>query len=1101
MRTSIGRLNAGLKAATSKCQPPILPRSAGTRCHAVQALASYSSTAGNSVSLRIERQNEPDKSDSSPEPPERQSESNFVRFTWAHEKDDKYSVITQWSLELERRYRTERAHGVRQQWEVLKRQRLQLPTRGPLADLVWSTLLEAGSFRWLELYEHFIHLRESTGRTYERFYSLLVGKCLLMTTEWKDSGRKAFWWHTRFESHDAIPEHGLRWMVKEATYTRDSLQAFEDIYKHSKKGHCIYDALMTALLRKREWHVEAVRWHDILLKHRDHPSEIWNTPKMQHLERIRRSIGISDSRRVPLTSAIPDSISRYFGQPPAIDASSGRYKEERKSALPFDRADVSAFMGKTLANTTPRELSDEFCARVFATTAFSLDAIIKGLAFLGTSRIGPLALREMAIRASGPEVVVEKLDALRSAGINLKDCTFSKAVVKFATEKRADLLRSLLESDQHPDVLDDAEVQRRLLHQYIRGALWIDAHRTMYLLTMFHDAPEREAWNLILRHYALPRDLRMMATLCEDMVKHKIGITATSLDVIAVRCLKKRRPGRGPNTYNRPYTQLRHLFVTNLWLRLSEMGMSLHPQRWHEILRRFGMTGKDFSRIEGICLRLVELYKRSLVRWTPIMRNGPHPAIAHPLNDRIQNDLGRLFTPALQAAIVSWGFKQGMNDLVQRYYRALKEKRQGRFGEWTQWGHRDELISRLQGEKRVYFRNSSNLLSDHIELPPSEKTFLRGLLLLRKLSEQGVQIDIHVIRRTIKHRLWQLFSVNKSDRGANRQAFMACPYKLEEMVWAIEKAWIGPPLFPKLREQNDTELCSITTSCTDKSMTNDPSVPHEQSSPEYRPSPIKGKVEEPFSLPSEDEFIPSTNASQTNADSTSQFIVSRAASTQSQRPSQGNGQIKVDDAAALKRLAVASTQGDQKEANTTLSQAGKRHGASTALARSTMDSSPPLPPMLQGLVEIVDADKFWPTLSSEERIRKRKELHFTLFGRRPKFGQRRGRANEALWARWVDGWARRYEVEIPNVEGQVGTKDPFEAHAEALALDAQRYAYRIATASRESREREEDAEQALLSKRTVNSLAREMSTIKSSTGASNASSEDLAWLQRHQVPG
>jgi hypothetical protein len=920
-----------------------------------------------------------------------------------------------------------------------------------------------------------------------------------MTTEWKDSGRKAFWWHSRFESHDAVPEHGLRGMIREATSSRSSLRAFEDIYTYSKKGHSVYDILMPALLKKRGWHLEAVRWHDILLKHRDHPSDIWSTPKMQHLERMRRSIGISDSRRVLLMTAIPNSINRYFEQPPATDASSGRYSKESKSALPFTHADLNIFMGKTLANTKPRELSDEFCARVFATTAFSLDTIIKGLAFLGTSRIGPLALREMAIRANNPDSVVEKLDALRSAGINLKDCTFSKAVVKFATEKRVDLFRSLLQSDQHPDVLDDSKMQQRLLHQYLRGNFWTDAHRTMYLLTMFHGAPEREAWNLLLRYYALPRDLRMVMTLCEDMVKNTVGITARSLDVITIQCLKRRRPGRGPNTYKRPYTQLRHLFLTNLWLRLSDLGMSLNPERWHELLRRFGMTGKEFSRIEGICLRLVELYKRPLVRWAPLKRYDKHSAIAVTSDDRIQHDLRRLFTPALQAAIVSWGFKQGMNALVQRYYRALKEKRQGRFSEWAQWGHRGELVSRLQGEKQVYFRNSPDLLSDSIELPAPEKTYLRGLLLLQKLSEQGVQLDIKMIRRTVKHRLWQLFSVNKSNRTANRQAFKACPYKLEEIVWAIEKAWTGPTLFPKLHEQNDTGHLPTTTSSTVESVTDDSSALHEQSSQEGHPLPIKGQADELLSLPSDSEFVPPRKVEPADSDYTAQFITARPP-TQSQHRPEEHDLIAIESESVQSRERIIKpTEGEQNVASATLSTMDKQRVDSVPFMPSPELNTRSPPPLLQGLIEIDNAEKFWRTLSSEDRIHKRKELHFALFGRTPKFGQRRARANEQLWARWVDQWARRYEVEIPKAEEQA-RKDPFKAHAERLALDARRSAYRMATVSREAQQHPQDADKGLLSKGTLKSLARETSTTTSSTSVSNTSN-DLAWLQRHQVPG
>lgn len=53
-------------------------------------------------------------------------------------------------------------------------------------------------------------------------------------------------------------------------------------------------------------------------------------------------------------------------------------------------------------NIREKELNDAFCARLFATTAFSIDLIITGLRMLGMRTVGNLALREIAARAPSP---------------------------------------------------------------------------------------------------------------------------------------------------------------------------------------------------------------------------------------------------------------------------------------------------------------------------------------------------------------------------------------------------------------------------------------------------------------------------------------------------------------------------------------------------------------------------------------------------------------------------------------------------------------------------------------------------------------------------
>lgn len=1074
MRTTAGRLHAKPNSLIWKTQPIFVQHRQHILC---RYASNSSSTTFHTPFVPGDTLHTPEKR-SGDQSPARRSETNSPSNNDASTENANDSSITKWSLDLIQRHRAEGVLGVQRQWEILKREGLRLPTSGPSALLVWSTLLERGSFLWGELFEHYLHLRDLTGQTYDQFYSLLVGRCLMMANQKTIGSQRALLWHKQFEKHNAVPEGGLRGMIKEATVSRDSLKAFEELYKNSKDGHCVYDALMPALLGKN-WHFEAVRWHKMLLELGDHPSGIWTAPEMEHLEELRRSIGISESPRpaLPMTGVF-EEVAQYFEQPPAVDKSSGRYNEtdqETKSALPFSRADLSIFMGKTLAKARPRELSDEFCARAFATRAFSVDAIIKGLALLTTARVGPLALREMAIRTEGSEAVLEKLESLRAASINLKDCVFSKAVVKLATDKRDDLLRSLLDSDQHPDVLEDAELQKQLLGEFVSQQNWREVHRTLYILTMFHGAPELESWNILLQQYALQRNLQIIPSICAEMVKNRIGILAKTLTIIRHSCLPRRRPGHLPDGSQASLARAGLFFLKNLWFQLFDMGMELHPERWHEIIRRFGMGNREFNRVEEISLRLAELYgpkpTGKTARLLAMQKPRSHSAIAVTPQTRSEQSLGLLFTPALQAAIVSWGFKEGMKVITWEYYGALKHERKGRLSKWAAWNQRGNLWTHLRETDNVYFPNRPPGFqwAMSMSLPPPEKTYLQGIILLEKLRLRGVAIDIAVVRKTVKRRLFQLFGLkDMSTRRANRTALETNPYKLEEMVWEIEKAWTGPTLFPKLYER--TTSTESAKEC-DHTTAEPPPIPHQRLFHEehqnQNPSLIQEHADLPIALntafPIQEVKATATDPSpvhyysptrEKHESSTGDFYESLSLW------SPPSPRITALPDVSVKASVAENTADDIKckpkssplllnpngPPKTSINEFQANEAQKSVHVQFTAAIYRNPPPMLQGLVELTAADKFWSATTeqlAEERIKKRKELHFALFGRRPNFGHRRGRPPEMLWAQWVDTWARRYEVPKGGKGEPIEkTSDPFKAYEKQLAREKQLFAFR-----------------------------------------------------------
>ena len=976
MRTAVGRNHARLKAPQAHHSPARRPaafRGAFYSSHTAYASSGTTARGSNQtngkgirsdIKSTVARSNG-NQNDGAPASKMEEAKGFRLRY-WRVTGAKNASTIEAWSDQLQQKFRLHGHVGIAEAWQNLKDQKLDLPMVGSKAHSVWSTLVINLNL-WGELFAYAVDLRKTTGRIYEDFYRLILGRIL------RTGGRRAVRWHKRFANKYVIPSHGLRDLVSDALSSPDALRAFGLIYIRSDKAsHGIYDTLITALL-ERQWYEEARRWNRILIEHDDKPSKAWNTwPIPKHLEKTTEVAGTR--------SVATDSFSVFsdIPNPTPSGATGGRYSRATRSALPFDRADISIALGKHLG-VGPKEMSDEFCARIFATKAFSLDTIIKGLSLITTTRIGPLAFREMAIRAGRPEEILKKVETLRSAGIALIPCTFSKAIVKLASQNREELLDGLLLSDQHPEVLEDAELQTKILSECIDSGDWQSAHRTLALLTLFHEKPRAKAWNLLLQHYAKRRDfLNILRTSC-DMMDNRIGIKSRTLDVIWTNCISRRR--RGHRSPAEPRGSLKALeFVTDLWFRVFDSGTYIHPTRWREILKRYGMEGR-FDDLRNLCLKLVDRYSNrrptaglsrlaQLKSQSKKVVNQPPPAGL--LSGR-HNPFGELFRPALLSAIVIWGFKKGFQTITDLHRASVQRK--AKPGSKLDGGHcfnpfwKGTQSFGPIGEhiRPVFFPNSSVLPSAYLKLPSPDQSFVCGLLLVQELAKRGVFVKVAPVRKAVKDRLWQLYSWNKSTVLANQAAFIANPYKLEDMVWAIEQAWNGPTLFPELYMGHDNG---------ENEVTRPPKITKVKACTLSRQAYVAKRRYDDYRM----------------------FFARRG---------------KEDDFNAL--WAIPGTDGCSGVSPSTdilLRQDGERAVEQASKRKLPPSGIPPRhpPPLLQGLVDFPGSSELWP-LTSEERIEKRKALHFALFGTQPMALDRshRQHVNKQTWTEWVDRWARKYE--------------------------------------------------------------------------------------------
>lgn len=696
-----------------------------------------------------------------------------------YKRNEDTEEIMELLVMLQSMARTLEREGIAITWQQLrKKKHMHVPTTGPAALNIWKIFLMNPELHG-DIFEYALEVRDVKGDVYEPLYEHIVGHQLAQASE------DTFAWHKKFKKAYTIPRDALRSLVGHATTSENSLALFLKLYTDNWRN-CdpIYDVIIPRLVSRRRYQ-DAMFWHTKLFTRGDLPSvAVSNSPMMDRFHRFRNR-------------AVATSLMDHMTPPEKTVMESGATVRRVDGSLAFNRQTVYTILGEK-HGIAPKTFTDEFCARLFATKAFSTALVISSLRMFGIQAIGPLALREMVSKDVETSVVKQKIEDLQAAGISIGNSVFSRAVLKLSEDGRGDLLRSLIDSDQHPDVLEDTPLQRKLLASYLTHDDWAGVHRTLMILTLFHEDSNQESWNLLLRHYLRSRSTdsrqeaethawrkrRKIQQVMFEMSMAKVKITSESVQCMMRQLLAPRRSGRRPLGRPKNGTSLDDLnLVTNLFFQISNAGQLLPASCWRELIRRYGMTGR-FSSMVHLCVRLTKLYsppsklQALLPSPSPSTEGQRDPILAdYDIDPQLASTLDQrhpvhpsrqLFNAAAVQAIISWGFQLGTHLLHDH----TERRRYSRFNLGSRW-------------------------PSHIAPPPMDTTFLRGVRFVEELRQKGAHVDTGVVRKVIRQRLWQLFSPTISWRKINRRAQMLCPYSLEECLRGVVDIWKGPPLFPK----------------------------------------------------------------------------------------------------------------------------------------------------------------------------------------------------------------------------------------------------------------------------------------------------------------
>jgi uncharacterized protein YjeT (DUF2065 family) len=444
-----------------------------------------------------------------------------------------------------------------------------------------------------------------------------------------------------------LPLRRLAQVTKTALSRYDrTLFAFMDIYRTSNERN-LYDDIVPMLCDQGKITL-ARRWHTMCIHRKDLPSAgAASHPVVQLFQAEASTISAPDAAGL-IASDGGTTVKRI------------RINETRKGMQKYNQELMRRLTGRDRA---PVRFDDTFCARLFATKAFPPASIIRGLVMAGVNQIGPQALRHMGLRTDPISELPQRFRELKEAGIDVQPGVFSLALEKFAEEGRYPLVHSILESDQHPEVFDDAEVQKKLLAFYLEQDDWKQAHRTLAILALFHNDASTESWNIMLQARVKQFNPHQLIRVLQDMRTHGVMVSDESMAVLRTvlpRRIRRRRPD--VSTPNKVDTTR---FLARCYMMILESGIGMvYPAAWKEIIRRLGMLGR-LRELRRLLFWLLFWYAR---RGSDTFAKLPKPPSldaarvkmvqAYPERYRyLSLHVKRLFPKSLQQGIIVWGFR------------------------------------------------------------------------------------------------------------------------------------------------------------------------------------------------------------------------------------------------------------------------------------------------------------------------------------------------------------------------------------------------------------------------------------------------------------
>ncbi|KAI9667154.1 MAG: hypothetical protein M1831_001331 [Alyxoria varia] len=645
-----------------------------------------------------------------------------------------------WLQLLQFRQRLDGPNGVIAIWEGMRLRDVDLPTSGEYSEFMWKTFTSVG-FQDSSFLEQIIDYARSL---YERRKMAWPN---LLPVVVKDSLRnrpsKAYDLYFRLRRIQPARSSNLEKLFPEALTSKSSIKYFKGIYCKTYDQN-IYRTMVPALCKKNKI-PEALAWHRLMLSRGDGPQTPSDTlPLRQSLEKLGKSHQLREMKELKIADETSQSDTRNGPQ---------RNLVAESVSEPGEKNTVHA-RGSVI---------DYLAARWFATTHFTLDAVIAGLSMSRIRALGSQSMRELGARCSSAQEFPRRLEQLKLNGMRVGDTVFIQLLKHLATDQKDELFYAVIRNDAHADVYEDKNLQSQLLGWDISRKDWRMAQVRLITLTMFHDGSTRDAWNRVLLGLVKQRKWHMVHQVLDNMLLKGISVSSNTVSWCFYSILRPRKPGNRPTTFieHPHFDDLRYL--TNVWLKIFDYGGHVPAKAWNQVHNVYGMTGR-LEEMETLSLWLAVLYSRDPTSMAFKRANLKRLCLSVGSQSRARRrkpcppGLMHIFRRQRQVAIIEWAFKTMGSPIPN-------------------------------ANKPHAFAESTDYLAAASRIPHRSEHWTRGVALLRTLKRYGVPVHPDTVRKACRLRLRILFGPGQSSDLSNRVAVRQNRYTLGHMVRVLNRVW------------------------------------------------------------------------------------------------------------------------------------------------------------------------------------------------------------------------------------------------------------------------------------------------------------------------
>ncbi|KAI0115467.1 hypothetical protein GGR51DRAFT_503107 [Nemania sp. FL0031] len=675
-------------------------------------------------------------------------ESDFFRQGPAKDLDrrllvdrfENYGDLALWTCLLDYQMRVNGPAGVLHVWKALWGRKTLYDVDSPLAGMFWRIILEGALMSddpsileniWIYS-EWMFDLHRVK---WPQLYTTVISHLLLTHQH-----QRVLQWHLRMTPNFYPGPDEFATIIRQFALDKElyQLDTLPSLYKTSPKKK-LYNTLLPYLFDLGESNL-ARQWRRIFIRHGEAP-----LAPMPVRPFLRFLAGYH-----PGDKLTPEELA-------ALDFTAAPMNEEPKLSREF----MNHVHGKTFGIPI-KSFNDRMGARWFASSWVSLDTAIASISALGIEQIGPLSLQSIALRAGGSKDLLHRISQLREYGISVVKSNYFQLILYLVKLNDDELLHDLLQSDLHPDVFDDLNLQTRLIDSTSDAGDWRTLRLLMVSRLVVCHQSAREAANSVLGARFLRRDQDGVLQILRDMKAGNIPLKVEAANLIYDNLIEDY------NCSRRILHPQPAAFYLSIFLQLKSMDVPVPLSHWKLIMLSMARGGR-LEELEKLCTELVDTFIH-----TPSLRPGFVPihicdlpeAMKGPLGG-VENLLGVYIPQDLPTSHGSHPLRELFNSKV------ITNMIENAF-----------IAHPGQG-----FRAVSNNQSHGSQSQASQIASM--IRLLRALNQKGMWIRFRKIRFVITNCLVTIYGPTFPTETPKRLMRWSNTLSPKEMKTLIDKAWGG----------------------------------------------------------------------------------------------------------------------------------------------------------------------------------------------------------------------------------------------------------------------------------------------------------------------